>query len=174
MDMDWDQLATVAQLVTGIATLGVAVLLVSQLRQQHRDSEREILYTSQGRMQDLMRSIMTSDFGPIWTKGGQDFDSLDPIEKEQYRAFGYSMMTLQSVNAQSGHEGLDRGVASRIEAQTTGSYKQWPGIATYYERYGRSHTYNPELRSLLDAVFLREFGREVDTSWHWGVKETAS
>ena len=97
--MDWDQLATVAQLITGVATLAVAVLLVSQLRQQHRDSEREILYTSQGRMQDLMRSIMTSDFGPIWTKGGQDFDSLDPIEKEQYRAFGYSMTTLQSVNA---------------------------------------------------------------------------
>ena len=67
MDMDWDQIATVAQLVTGVATLAVAVLLVSQLRQQHRDSEREILYTSQGRMQDLMRSIMTSDFGPIWT-----------------------------------------------------------------------------------------------------------
>ena len=44
--MDWDQLATVAQLVTGAATLGVAVLLVSQLRQQHRDSEREVLYTA--------------------------------------------------------------------------------------------------------------------------------
>ena len=57
--MDWDQLATVAQLVTGVATLAVAVLLVSQLRQQHRDSEREILYTSQGRMQDLMCTVMT-------------------------------------------------------------------------------------------------------------------
>ena len=174
MDMDWDQLATVAQLVTGIATLGVAVLLVSQLRQQHRDAEREILYTSQGRMQDLWRTIMTSDFGPIWARGSQDFDSLNEEEQQQFRGLGYSMLTLQSVNAQSGHEGLDRGVASRIEAQTTGSYKQWPGLATYYERYGRSHTYNPELRSLLDAVFSREFGREVDTSWHWGVKETAS
>ena len=36
--MGWDQLATVAQLITGVATLGVAVLLVSQLRQQQRDS----------------------------------------------------------------------------------------------------------------------------------------
>ena len=111
-DMDWDQLATLAQLVTGVATLAVAVLLVSQLRQQHRDAEREILYTSQGRMQDLMRTVMNSDFGPIWTKGGEDFDSLNPVEKEQYRAWCYSIMTLQSVNAQSGHEGLDRGVAS--------------------------------------------------------------
>ena len=45
MDMDWDQIATLSQLVTGVATLAVAVLLVGQLRQQHRDSEREILYT---------------------------------------------------------------------------------------------------------------------------------
>ena len=81
-------------------------------------------------------------------------------------------MTLQSVNAQSGHEGLDRGVASRIHAQTNGGWKQWPGLATYYERYGRSHTYNPELRSLLDEVFLEQFGREVDTTWEWGVRET--
>jgi hypothetical protein len=174
MDMDWDQLATLAQLVTGIATLAVAVLLVSQLRQQHRDSEREILYTSQGRMQDLMRSIMTSDFGPIWTKGGQDFDSLDPIEKEQYRAFGYSMMTLQSVNAQSGHEGLDRGVESRLRVQTEGTWKSWPGMAAYYEQYGRSHTYNPDVRALLDSIFLEKFGREIDTTLNWGVRETSS
>jgi len=174
MDMDWDQLATVAQLVTGVATLAVAVLLVSQLRQQHRDSEREILYTSQGRMQDLMCTVLTSDFGPIWARGSQDFDALTPEEQQQFRAFGYSFMTLQNVNAQSGHEGLDRGVASRIEAQTNGGWKQWPGLATYYERYGRSHTYNPDLRSLLDGVFIERFGREVDTTWNWGVRETVS
>jgi hypothetical protein len=174
MDMDWDQLATLAQLVTGVATLGVAVLLVSQLRQQHRDAEREILYTSQGRMQDLMRSVMTSDFGPIWTKGGQDFNSLNPVEKEQYRAWCYSVMTLQGVNAQAGHEGLDRGVASRLQAQTAGGWKAWPGMGIYYEQFGRSHTYNPDLRALFDSVFLERFGREIDTTWEWGVRETAS
>ena len=174
MDMDWDQVATVAQLATGLATLAVAILLVGQLRQQHRDSEREILYTSQGRMQDLQRTIMTSDFGPIWTKGSQDFDSLNPVEKEQFRAWCYSVMTLQSVNAQSGHEGLDRGVASRIHAQITGGWKSWPGMAAYYEQYGRSHTYNPDVRALLDSIFLEQFGREIDTTWDWGVRETAS
>ena len=172
--MGWDQLATVAQLVTGAATLGVAVLLVSQLRQQHRDSEREILYTSQGRMQDIWKNIMTSDFGPTFARGSQDFDSLNEVEQQQFRAFGYSFMTLQSVNAQSGHEGLDRGVASRIQAQTDSCWKIWPGMATYYERFGRSHTYNPDLRSLFDSVFIDRFGREVDTTWDWGVRETVS
>ena len=172
--MDWDQLATVAQLVTGAATLGVAVLLVSQLRQQHRDAEREILYTSQGRMQDLWRTIMTSHFGPIWARGSQDFDSLNEEEQQQFRALGYSMLTLQSVNAQSGHEGLDRGVESRLRVQTEGTWKSWPGMAAYYEQYGRSHTYNPDVRALLDSIFLEKFGREIDTTLNWGVRETAS
>ena len=172
--MDWDQLATLAQLVTGVATLGVAVLLVSQLRQQHRDSEREILYTAQGGMQDVMCRTLDSHFGPIWHKGSQDFDSLNPEEQSQFRNLSYSMLTLQSVNARAGHEGLDRGVASRIQAQTNGGWKQWPGLATYYERYGRSHTYDPDLRSLLDSVFFERFGREVDTTWDWGVRETAN
>ena len=179
--MDWDQVATISQLVTGAATLAVAAFLAVQLRLQrkdseraHRDSEREILYTAQGRVQDLMRTVMTSDFGPIWTKGGQDFDSLNPVEKEQYRGFGYSLMTLQSVNAQSGHEGLDRGVESRLRVQTEGTWTSWPGMATYYEQYGRSHTYNPDLMALYDSIFLEQFGREIDTTWHWGVQETVS
>ena len=179
--MDWDQVATISQLVTGAATLAVAAFLAVQLRLQrkdseraHRDSEREILYTAQGRVQDLMRTVMTSDFGPIWTKGGQDFDSLNPVEKEQYRGFGYSLMTLQSVNSQSGHEGLDHGVESRLRVQTEGTWKSWPGMATYYEQYGRSHTYNPDLMALYDSIFLEQFGIEIDTTWHWGVQETVS
>ena len=31
MDMDWDQIATLAQLVTGVATLAVAVLLAESV-----------------------------------------------------------------------------------------------------------------------------------------------
>ena len=38
--MGWDELAIVSSLVTGIATLGVAIFLAVQLRVQHKDSER--------------------------------------------------------------------------------------------------------------------------------------
>ena len=51
--MDWDQLATVAQLVTGLATLAVAVLLVSQLKVQHRDSERDFAFANENRQQNM-------------------------------------------------------------------------------------------------------------------------
>ena len=38
--MGWDELAIASSLVTGIATLGVALFLSVQLRVQHKGSER--------------------------------------------------------------------------------------------------------------------------------------
>jgi len=172
--MGWDQLATVAQLVTGVGTLGVAVLLVSQLRQQHRDSERELLYTSNDQLQAVMQRTLDPHFGSIWHKGGEDFDSLNSEQQLQFRMFCQMAFVTQSVNFRSGHEGLDRGVDSRIKAQSVGAWRQWPGMGIYYERYGRSHSYDPGLRVILDDAFREVFGREVDTSWHFGMKQVAS
>ena len=172
--MDWDQIATLAQLVTGAATLGVAVLLVSQLRQQHRDAEREILYTANRDITNLFGRTIDPHFGPIWHKGGKDFDALTAEEEEQYRVLCYSLMMTQSVNFRAGHEGLDRGIDSRVQTQSLAFWTVYPGMATYYERYGRSHTFDPELKALLDSAFLELFGREVDTSWHFGMKQVAS
>ena len=172
--MGWDQLATLAQLVTGAATLVVAALLVSQLRQQHRDSERELLYTSNDQLQSVKQRTLDPHFGPIWHKGGADYDSLDSVEQLQFRMFCQMGMVTQSVNFRSGHEGLDRGIDSRIKAQAVSAWKSWPGMGTYYERYGRGHTYDPGLRTILDDAFLEAFGREVDGAWDFGVKDTAS
>ena len=58
MDIGWDQLATVAQLITGAATLGVAVLLVSQLRQQQLGA-RNSVYVSRA---DARPYVHGSDF----------------------------------------------------------------------------------------------------------------
>ena len=55
--MDWDQLATVAQVITGAATLLVAVFLWNQLRVQHRDSERNFVFANEERQQELLLSI---------------------------------------------------------------------------------------------------------------------
>ena len=128
--MDWDQIATLSQLVTGVATLAVAVLLVGQLRQQHRDSEREILYTANRDMTDIFGRTIDPHFGPIWHKGGKDFDSLSVEEEEQYRVLCYAFMSTQSVNFRAGHEGLDRGIDSRLRAQSIGFWTNYQGKAT--------------------------------------------
>ena len=61
MDMDWDQIATVAQLVTGAATLAVAGFLSSQLRIQHRDSERDFAFANETKQQDLVASYYSDE-----------------------------------------------------------------------------------------------------------------
>jgi hypothetical protein len=55
--MDWDQLATISQLVTGVATLAVAVFLWNQLKVQHRDSERAFAFANETKQQDLLASF---------------------------------------------------------------------------------------------------------------------
>ena len=74
----------------------------------------------------------------------------------------------QAVNFRAGHEGLDRGIDSRLEAQTKGMWTMNPGMATYYERYGRAITFDPEMRGVLDSVFIEVNGREVDTNYQFG------
>ena len=166
--MDWDKVATLSQLITGVATLAVAALLVSQLRQQHKDAEREILYTANRDITNLFCQTIDPHFGPIWDQGSKDFDALEGDEQRQFRILCYSLMMTQAVNFRAGHEGLDRGIDSRLEAQTKGMWTMNPGMATYYERYGRTITFDPEMRGVLDSVFIEVNGREVDTNYQFG------
>ena len=59
--MDWEQLAVVAQIATGVATLAVAAFLASQLRQQHQDAQRELTFASENRQENLMLSMVEDE-----------------------------------------------------------------------------------------------------------------
>ena len=52
--MDWEQLTIIAQIATGVATLAVAVFLASQLRIQHKDSERDFAFAFENRQQEMV------------------------------------------------------------------------------------------------------------------------
>ena len=168
--MDWEQLTIIAQIATGAATLAVAAFLASQLRQQHRDAEREILYTSNQQYIEINGAMLDSEFVNVWRRGTEDYDSLvDPDEEMQFRTWNRLSSIFQATNFSAGHDALDRGIDSRIYEQAIGAWGMWPGIATYYERHGRSHTYDPDLKTTLDAAFLASQGREVETTWVLGV-----
>ena len=101
--MGWNDVATAAQLVTGAATLAVAVFLATQLRIQrqdseraHSDSEREILYAANRDIVNIFAKTIDPHFGSIAYKGGQDFDSLDGEERLQFLMLCYSYMMTQS------------------------------------------------------------------------------
>ena len=97
--MGWDQLATLAQLVTGIATLAVAVLLVSQLKVQHRDSERDFAFANETKQQDLVASWYSDESASnlLW-KAFNSYESLAPEEELRFRLM-YQQMYLHQLNA---------------------------------------------------------------------------
>ena len=84
--MDWDQLATVSQLVTGAATLLVAVFLWNQLKVQHRDSERAFAFANETKQQDLLASYYSDESASnlLW-KANHSYESLAPEELNRFR-----------------------------------------------------------------------------------------
>jgi hypothetical protein len=132
--MDWEQVTIIAQIATGVATLAVAVFLASQLRIQHRDSERDFVFVQENKQQDLIVSIFGDEAtGKLWWKATSDWDSLSDEETNRFR-FLYQQFYLGSWTAwrmRRDGDNLDRY-----------SY-QWrqllerPGQRRYYERFGR-------------------------------------
>ena len=93
--MDWEQLTIIAQIVTGIATLAVAVFLASQLSQQHRDSQKDIVMRIQDRA-DTYRVEMFKDpkLATLWNRGQSSYSTLSDEEKEQ---FGWLCLGLTTI-----------------------------------------------------------------------------
>ena len=97
--MDWDQLATVSQLVTGAATLLVAVFLWNQLKVQHRDSERDFAFANETKQQDLIASWYSDESASnlLW-KAYNSYEALAPEEVHRFRLM-YQQMYLHQLNA---------------------------------------------------------------------------
>ena len=90
--MGWDQLATLAQLVTGIATLAVAVLLVSQLKVQHRDSERDFVFANENRQQNMTLGLFGDEAtAQLHWKASTEWDELTGEEANRFRFLQQSL-----------------------------------------------------------------------------------
>ncbi|HAY66006.1 MAG TPA: hypothetical protein DCY36_08245 [Acidimicrobiaceae bacterium] len=97
--MGWDELATLAQLVTGAATLLVAVFLWNQLKVQHRDSERDFAFANETKQQDLIASWYSDEScsNLLW-KAYNSYEALAPEEVHRFRLM-YQQMYLHQLNA---------------------------------------------------------------------------
>ena len=149
--MDWDQLATVAQLVTGIATLAVAVLLVSQLKVQHRDSERDFIFANENRQQELILSVHGEEWNAeVYWKGAQSYESLSPDEEYRFR-FLQQLLYLWLWNAwrlKRDGEGLER-----FEFQWA-QMLEFPGQRRFHETWGRRLlSRDPSMLTFVDRVY---------------------
>jgi hypothetical protein len=132
--MDWDQLATVAQLVTGIATLAVAVLLVSQLKVQHRDSERDFAFANENRQQNMALGLYGDEAtAQLHWKASSQWDELTEEEANRFR-FLQQQLYLMLWNAwrlKRDGDSLDR-----FKVQW-GQLLEHPGLRRFYEKWGR-------------------------------------
>jgi len=139
--MGWDELAIVSSLVTGIATLGVAVFLSVQLRLQHRDSERlhldserQFAFLNENRQQELFISYYeTESAANLFWRGGSDFESLTDAEENRYRMMMHSMY-FHLVNAWKLER--DGGDTERLRSQWERTLRH-PGRRRIYEKTGR-------------------------------------
>ena len=97
--MGWDELATLAQLVTGAATLLVAVFLWNQLKVQHRDSERAFAFANETKQQDLLAYYYSDESASnlLW-KANHSYESLAPEELNRFRLM-YQQMYLHQLNS---------------------------------------------------------------------------
>ena len=133
--MGWDQVAIVAQLLTGVATLAVAVFLASQVRVQHRDSERSFAFANETKQQDLLASWYSDESAAIlvW-KGANAFESLAPAEVNRYKMM-YQQMYLHQLN--SWRLKRDGDELTRWRLQWSNILRE-PGQRRYFETWGRN------------------------------------
>ena len=92
--MDYQFIMNVAQIITGLATLLVAFVLLYQLRQQHRDAQRELVLAINEQRQSLAISLADNpELSEINYRGGHDFNDLKNQEERTrfFRIFAAEM-----------------------------------------------------------------------------------
>jgi|TARA_B110000263_G_scaffold132285_1_gene114961 hypothetical protein len=132
--MDWEQLTIIAQITTGVATLAVATFLASQLRIQHRDSERDFAFAFENRQQDATLSVFGDESTrKLYWKALTDWDSLTGEEMYSFR-FIYQQMYLGSWT--SWRMRRDGDSLERYQMQW-GQLLEYSGQRRFHEVYGR-------------------------------------
>ena len=157
-------LVVIAQIITGIATLTVAFVLVFQLRKQneqlslqHRDAERDLIISIR-EISSSRGSAMGSN--PEWQeinyRGLHDFDALEnQLERVQfYSAFTHS---IHLHNLQTMYSDL-------LEIDAENNLKNWfavfPGTRKFYKESIIRHELPERFVKLCDD-FIREIESEV-------------
>ena len=76
--MDVELIAYGAQIMTGLATLIVAFVLVYQLKQQYSESQRQLVLSINQQRQDLAVAVANNpELSDINFRGGHDFADLN-------------------------------------------------------------------------------------------------
>ena len=129
--MEWEQLAIIAQIVTGIATLAVAMFLASQLWQQHRDSVMSLRLTIGTQVDDMNRSMYTNrDFANIFLLGCEDSGELDKIDQHRFNIYMLQYFAQFKDHWENGND------YTNIQRRVKNIFGVGPGVERFWSEIG--------------------------------------
>lgn len=154
--LDLNMLIAPSQLISGIATLIIAIILVFQLRKQNdelahqRDNfNKDLSIQIQERWDSLALSLATNrEMLDIYMRGRQDYNSLsDPTEENIFHWVSTSAINLLLMKYTYGDiAGFDR------KRHITELLGRSPGIRHAYKSKRLRHQFSQEYQTVLDAL----------------------
>ena len=85
--MNWEMLAAIGQLAAVVIGIPSLIYLAVQIRAQTRERRQSAVNALTVQWTDLTRSLESAEFAPIYLRGVQNFDDLDPVSKMRFSAF---------------------------------------------------------------------------------------
>lgn len=163
--MDTDTIVVVAQLLTGLATLIVASVLIWQIVMQrkslemaHRDNEQSLAFSSLELTDKLLAVRMEKDFSKIWVKRNNSEKDLDNKEFEKLNNYYLRWFTVMNTEWHMG----------RLTGESDTYYKRklWAILNAkcgqeFYIREGRDFIRFERLRQLGDDLYSELSGISI-------------
>ena len=146
--MSIDEIAIIASLITGFATLTVAAFLAFKLRLQHIDSKTDLELQIQDRWDSAVRLAMDSDGTDILTRGRKDLEELtDDVERAKFHWICASAMNSIMLKYSYGtRSGFDR------ERHIKEFIARSPGIRSIYREGRLRATFRSDHQKVLDEI----------------------
>ena len=151
------EITDIAQIVTGIATLVVALILVSQLYQQHKDTEIQLTMDSWQLNQSLiLAEIDDVDLSKILSKSEEGLDNLTREEEVIFNKWLMLKMGRLSTEWRLGRMSND----PRYYKIHLSNFFSNKGVLEAYENFARQGTidgtvWKPGFVDIVDEVYAR-------------------
>ena len=93
MDMNWDAIGAIGEIVGALAVVMTLIYLAVQIKQNSRVS-RSVAIQGWATTSALEKSVIFTDpeFAAFLLKGSSDYDQLDPTEKLRYRNYAIQVI----------------------------------------------------------------------------------
>ena len=163
-------LVLVAQIITGLATLIVALVLVFQLKKQnqqlsiqHKDSVSNSINQFRQRFEDITKETVTNkEFAEIWVRGSLDWNNLKS-DDERYRFRNHYRQYMGWFQDQL--KLRDEGVLKITDEQIKHQARNMVGVKGFAHCYKNYHkraiSKYPEIMKIWDDIYKEIYDEDI-------------